>query len=204
MIRVGIVAYEAVDELDLAGLYGPLSKASGARESGGLQVMVLGPNGSFRGSGGLRMQADMGYAAPETAHLDVLALPGGRGAATASSDPQIRGLLACARQRGVPVYAVCTGALLLSDLGLLRGMTVAAHGAKATAVAREGGCRTTHGLVRDRWLVSAGGFGPGEGLKSIEVAYAILRDFAPDTVESVACRMEVWPGRPRSEVGARA
>ena len=49
------------------------------------------------------------------------------------------------------------------------------------------------GVIRDQWLVSAGGFGPRDGLKGTEIAFRLLQDLAPDLVMKVANRMELWP-----------
>lgn len=191
--RVAIVAYNGVDELDLSGVLAPLVKAGDAfLPDVKLSTEVIGP-GPFRGSAGLRMTPDVTFDGfQDVRTLDALVLPGGRGAATAAQDPGLAGLVLGARAAGVKFYAVCSGALILRDLQLLHGVRVAIHGRKRGLLSACG-CELGSGVVSDRWLVSAGGFGPRDGLKGTEIAFSVLQDLAPGSIKEVADRMELWP-----------
>ena len=193
--RVAIIAYNGVDELDLSGVLAPLIKAGGAALSDiMLSTDVIGP-GPFRGNAGLLMVPDMTFSDPYNFDtLDALVLPGGGGAATAAQDPALSGFVLGARAASVPFYAVCSGVLILRDLQLLKGLVVACH-SKKRQLLETSGCKLGSGVVRDQWLVSAGGFGPGDGLKGAEIAFRLLKDIAPDLVTPVADRMELWPQR---------
>jgi AraC family transcriptional regulator, transcriptional activator FtrA len=191
--RVAIIAYNGVDELDLSGVLAPLVKAGDTVSPGvKLRTEVVGA-GPFRGSAGLRMTPDVTFADFHDVHaLDALVLPGGRGAITAAQDAGLARFVLRARSARVPFYAVCSGALILRDLQLLRGLRVASHSQK-TQLLEASGCTLCSGVVRDQWLVSAGGFGPGDGLKGTEIAFSLLQDIAPELVMEVASRMELWP-----------
>jgi len=191
--RVAIIAYDGVDELDLAGTLAPLIKASNIDLCGvKLTTNVIG-SGPFRLSSGLLMSPDKTFSDPcDFCNLDAVVLPGGEGAATATQDPALSNFVLGARSAGVPFYAVCSGVLILRDLHLIKGLLVACHSQKTQLLATSG-CRLGSGVIRDQWLVSAGGFGPGDGLKGVELAFHLLKDMAPDLVASVAKRMELWP-----------
>jgi|CXWL01.1.fsa_nt_gi cyclohexyl-isocyanide hydratase len=189
--EVAIIAYEGVDELDLMGVLAPLRKAEEAAK-GALRTRVIGP-GSFRGGCGSLITPDQTFCDPfDFAALDALVLPGGKGAQAAVKDSHLSHFVLAARAAGAPIYAVCSGALILRDLALLKGLCVASHGQKQDLLAGAG-CTLGSGVIRDQWLVSAGGFGPGDGLKGAEVAFHVLRDLAPQLVMGVAERMELWP-----------
>lgn len=192
-LRVAIVAYDGVDELDLAGALAPLAKAGDVLlPDVELKTDVVGP-GPFQGSSGLLITPDRTFAdLCDFAALDAIVLPGGKGAATAAQDPALSGFVLGARAAGVPFYAVCSGVLILRDLHLLNGLCVAIHGQKRQLLAASG-CKVESGVVRDQWLLSAGGFGPGDGPKGAEIAFHVLQDLAPDRVRAVANRMELWP-----------
>jgi AraC family transcriptional regulator, transcriptional activator FtrA len=191
--RVAIIAYNGVDELDLSGVLAPLIKAGDATPPDvKLSTEVIGP-GPFRGSAGLQMTPDFTFADVRDVHtLDALVLPGGRGAATAAQDPGLAAFVLGARAARVPFYAVCSGVLILRDLRLLEGLHVASHSQKKQLL-ETSGCKLGSGVIRDQWLVSAGGFGPRDGLKGTEIAFSLLQDLAPDLVMKVANRMELWP-----------
>jgi len=191
--RVAIIAYNGVDELDLAGVLAPLVKAGDtARHCIELSTDVIGP-GPFRGSSNLLITPSRNFSDPyDFEALDALVVPGGKGAATAAQDPTLSSFVLGARAAGVPFYTVCSGVLILRDLHLLEGMHVANHGQKSHLLAKSG-CRIGSGVIRDQWLVSAGGFSPGDGLKGTEIAFHLLKDIAPDLVMLVANRMELWP-----------
>lgn len=190
--RVAIIAYDGVDELDLTGVLAPLIKAGSVAPLGfGLLTEVAG-SGPFRGSAGLTMTPNVAFEDVCVGTLDALVLPGGSGAATAARDPELAALVHRARAAQVPFYAVCSGVLILRDLQLIQGLLVASHGRK-TKLLEAAGCKLGSGVIRDEWLVSAGGFRSGDGLKSTEIAFRLLQDLAPELVTTVANRMEYWP-----------
>ncbi|MBV8549528.1 MAG: DJ-1/PfpI family protein [Alphaproteobacteria bacterium] len=191
--RIAIVAYDGVDELDLAGTLAPLRKASEIDEGGvTLAAEVIG-SGPFRLSSGLTVLPDVKFTMLyDFSCLDAVVLPGGRGASAAVQDTNLSNFLLSAKNASVPFYTVCSGVLILRDLHLLDGLLVACHGQKAHLLAASG-CRLGAGVIRDKWLVSSGGFAPGDGLKGVEIAFHLLRDIAPDLVAPVAAKMELWP-----------
>jgi AraC family transcriptional regulator, transcriptional activator FtrA len=191
--RVVVIAYNGVDEFDLAGVLAPLVKASELTlPDAELNIDVVA-SGPCRGSSGLRISPDRTFSDPRALEsLNALVIPGGKGAATAAEDSDLAGFVLRARAGSIPFYVVCSGLLILRDLKLLDGLVVASHAQKRQLLATSG-CRLGSGVIRDQWLVSAGGFAPGDGPKGAEIAFHLLKEIVPDTVTRVAERMELWP-----------
>jgi putative intracellular protease/amidase len=191
--RIAIVTYNGVDELDLAGVLAPLVKAGEAGlPDASLHTEIIGSS-SFRGSSGLLITPVRNFSDQvDFSTMDALVLPGGKGAATATQDAALSDFVLRARAGGVKFYAVCSGVLILRNLDLLKGLRIASHSKKRHLLAMSG-CKLGSGVIRDKWLVSAGGFNPGDGLKGVEIAFQILKDLAPGLVMPVADRMELWP-----------
>lgn len=188
MTRVGILAYEGVDELDLVGVFGPLSKAAQCREHDArLEVILTGPRPAFLCSGGIRMEG----AAPleELMTCAALVVPGGRGAEHAAANTVVLNAVRRATERGTALFTVCTGALLVAAAGVRPGR-IAVHSNKHHALRAFTSAEISHGLIRDPELVSIGGR-PGPGVKSVDMAFEVLRQFAPECVPCVAGRMEL-------------
>lgn len=99
MTWVGVLAYEGVEELDLAGVVAPLTKAAQCTQhNSGLRVLTAGPAPEVTGSnglviGGLRTLAALSSCA-------AVVLPGGRGAEEAAASPLLRQTVAEAAARG--------------------------------------------------------------------------------------------------------
>jgi putative intracellular protease/amidase len=191
--HVAVLAYPGVDELDLAGVFTPLAKAAQSLHlATPFEVLVISP-GLVTGRHGLRLEGQLDVRAVAPAALAALVLPGGPGAAAAGRDPQVARMIGAAVAAGVPTYAVCSGVTILGELGLLRGRRVGVHTAKASSTAAAYGCRPARGLIRDGGLVSAGGDPARLGLKAVEIAFAVLADLAPETIDEVAARLETGP-----------
>lgn len=189
-VRIGIVAYDGVDELDLVGVYAPLAKV--ASTSPDLQVQVVGTSPSISGSNGMSLRADQLWASPSSAlRFDALVIPGGAGAARAAAAP-LADMIRAHHKAHLPIYTVCSGALLLGELGLLEGKRVAFHARKGDTLAERYGCVVSTGVIRDTWLTSAGGFTDGSRLKAVEIALNVLHDFAPAALPAVEERIECW------------
>ncbi|MGK4580986.1 DJ-1/PfpI family protein [Kitasatospora sp. HPMI-4] len=196
VIEVVLLAYPQVDELDLFGGYSVLAKAaslSGESSRGPrLDVRIVASEPQVTGSGGVRFAVDDGLDAAATA--GVVVVPGGRGAQNASAEPELTDLLRAADARGAAIYAVCSGALLVAGAGLARERRIAVHHTKGDLLRSYPVGEVAQGLVRDGRIRSVGG-DPSTSVKSVDLAFQILADFAPELVEPVSTRMETTPGR---------
>ncbi|WP_433045205.1 GlxA family transcriptional regulator [Dactylosporangium sp. CS-033363] len=131
--RVVIAIFDGVQSLDVTG---PLEVLAGANVGAGsdqYQIWIGGIDGRpVRTSSGLQILPDGPLAAARPA--DLLIVPGGDG--TRTTDPR---LVAWLRERGPEakrLAAVCTGAFLLAEAGLLDGRQVTTHWDKCATLAR--------------------------------------------------------------------
>jgi transcriptional regulator GlxA family with amidase domain len=123
-----LLAFDGVQSLDLTG---PLEVFTGA----GHAVTVASPGGGrVRTSSGLAIAPDADLYALD-GPLDTLLVPGGSGARAAVGDAALVGWLRSAAPRARRVAAVCTGAFLLAEAGLLDGRRVTTHWAWCDALA---------------------------------------------------------------------
>ncbi|HVO17660.1 MAG TPA: DJ-1/PfpI family protein [Anaeromyxobacter sp.] len=130
-LRVGILAYQKVEVLDLAGPFEVFSTANrvASRRTPGkpapFSVWVVAEGaGPVRARGGLTLLPD--FTTANHPPLDVLLVPGG------VHEPQLEnpGLIAWIARQGLAaelVASVCTGAFLLARAGLLAGVEVTTH-----------------------------------------------------------------------------
>ena len=196
-LSVMIVAYHGVDELDLFGAYVPLAKAGAHAPRGqGLAVAIAAAEREVVGSHGVPVRAARSLGDLPAANAVVV--PGGRGARAASRDQRYVQALARAYRAGAALYAVCSGSFLIAGAGLARGRALAVHAAKRHQLAELGGCQVTESLVRDGRICSIGGT-RDRRVKSVDIAFQVLRDWLPDAVEPVAQRLETEPGGPALE-----
>jgi transcriptional regulator GlxA family with amidase domain len=195
-----ILAYPGVNELDLFGAYAVLAKAAGRTEvatahpgdTRGVEVRIAGDAAEVTGSGGARIGVQAGLDALVTA--DAVVVPGGGGAAAAAGDSRLTSALREAYGSGARLYGVCSGTLVLAAAGVTRGRTVAVHHAKRDLLAGAPAGEVTSGLVTHGRITTVGG-DVSTSVKSVDLAFQLLADFAPHLVDAVGDRLEVRPGR---------
>ncbi len=186
-VRVVVLAYPRVDELDLFGAYSVLTKAAPR-----FDVCIAAREEQITGSGGVTFAVGADLAA--VASADAVVVPGGRGAVDAAADDELREVLRAAGSGGAAVYGVCSGALLIAAAGLADGRKVAVHHAKQDLLRAHPVGAVVSGLVRDGRVSTVGG-DHRDSVKSVDLAFALLADFAADLVEPISTRMETRPGR---------
>jgi AraC family transcriptional activator FtrA len=190
--RVAILAYDGVDELDLAGVYVPLAKAAQARSPRFcIRPVLAGVTRRVRGSSGLMLAGIRPLGALERAHAVVI--PGGPGVRAIAGHAHVAAMLRRLADRDVPLYAVCSGVFLLAALGLTRGRAVAVHNGKRAELLALGVGRIGVGYVHDGSIRSIGGVPDSPYVKSVELSFQILRELCPEAIAYVAGRLETWP-----------
>ena len=139
--QVAILLYPGVQSLDVTG---PLEVFIGARrliEHAGrrersYEVRTLSRDGGpLRTSSGLTITPD-GRLRDAPARIDTLIVPGGRGSRQAAADGAIVEWISSSASTARRTAAVCTGALLLAEAGLLAGRRATTHWASAEELAR--------------------------------------------------------------------
>jgi transcriptional regulator GlxA family with amidase domain len=124
-LRIGILVFDDVEELDVVGPYDVLSmwaEFSDLRP----QVVIFSPDGlGVRCAKGLRIVPDHG--ADDVGPLHVLVHPGGRGTRALAADSAHLEWVRSMRATTPLMTSVCTGALVFAAAGLLAGRPATTH-----------------------------------------------------------------------------
>jgi transcriptional regulator GlxA family with amidase domain len=127
-----IVAYDGVELLDLAGPSTVFAAAASVRKEARYKITIAGPKPGLAATWcGLRMHATRRL--DDVRKIDTLVVPGAFRVATAPIERSLVDAVARAAKRARRVAAVCTGAFVLAEAGLLRGKRVTTHWAGCAA-----------------------------------------------------------------------
>jgi transcriptional regulator GlxA family with amidase domain len=198
-MRVDLVVFEGVEELDVFGPYEVLRL--GAAMGADLQCSLVSNRheGLIHAAHGARFAAD----APFEPGAEVLVVPGGgwvsrraTGAFAEAERGELLTQLASSRSLGTRLVAgVCTGTMLLARAGLTRGRRATTHHSAQEELAALGAEVVGARVVDDGDLVTCGGVTSG-----IDLALWLLeREFSPVIAEKVATEIEYRPERPRRD-----
>ncbi|MFD7963375.1 DJ-1/PfpI family protein [Streptomyces zaomyceticus] len=190
-LRVHVVLFDGVEELDFAAPYEVLSAAGffSERPVEVRYVSSAGP-GTVTAAYGTEVRLEHPWA-PERA--DLLVVPGGGYARR--DGPGVwaeidRGILpralAAAVRPGLTVGALCTGVMLLAAAGLTRGRPCTTHHRARADLERQGGVLKRARVVDDGDLVTAGGVTSG-----LELAlWLVRRELGPDAANGLETMLE--------------
>ena len=148
--RIAILIYPGVQSLDLTGpleVFATAQQMLSARRDvvaghaeerldGGYEIRIVAPTReALRTSSGMTLMADL--AIDEASEpIDTLIVAGGSGRARATREPGLLEWIRCVSRSARRTTAVCTGAFLLADAGLLDGRRATTHWAFASELAR--------------------------------------------------------------------
>lgn len=184
-MRVGILLFDGVEELDAMGVYEVLAKAKQLHPQLDLTVRTRARKETITAALGMKLlahdvRADFG-------DLDLLIVPGGPGRKEVVKDAGfLDGLLAFGTEK--PIASVCTGAVILKEAGLLAGRRVTTH-ASARDELRDVATVVEDRVVDDDLITTAGGVSA-----SIDLGLHLLRKyFDAELADEVAARIE-YPG----------
>ncbi|MFI7355688.1 DJ-1/PfpI family protein [Streptomyces avidinii] len=190
-LRVHVVMYEGVEELDFAAPHEVFCAARffTDREVDVRYVTAGGP-GTVRAAYGTRVAVD-GAWDPRTA--DVLLVPGG-GYARPDAPGVRAGIrsgvlprkLAEAVRPGLTIGAVCTGTMLLAAAGLTANRPCTTHHRARPDLEKQGGLLKNARVVDDGDLVTAGGITSGVDL----ALWLVRRELGADAATSVEAMLE--------------
>lgn len=189
--RILVVLYDEVQSLDVTG---PVEVFAGAEQARpGSYTIRSGSIGGLpvRTSSGLRLVPDEDLDAAGA--VDVLLVPGGNG--TRVSDPRLVAWLRGAAANATRVAAVCTGAFLLAEAGLLDGRRATTHWNYAATLARRFPRVTVEPepiFVRDGAVWTSAGVTAG-----IDLALAVVEeDHGRDLALQIARHLVMFVRRP--------
>jgi transcriptional regulator GlxA family with amidase domain len=188
-VRIGILLFDGVEELDVVGVWEVLRKAKQLHPALNLSVITRATKESIACALGLTILAH--EVKRDLSDLDLLVVPGGPGRKDVIAD---RGLLEKIAEFGrtKPVASVCTGALILQSAGLLAGRRATTH-----FLSREE--LTEADVVTDRVVVDGRVITAGGVSASIDLGLRILEmNFGAELADEVAARIEyvAAPGKP--------
>jgi transcriptional regulator GlxA family with amidase domain len=186
---VEVVVFDGFDELDAIGPHEVLVNASQLGADLRVRLVTLEPAEEVVGSHGLRVRPD-GVLEGAT---DLVVVPGGgwndraeRGAWAEAQRGALPEAIARLQAGGSTVAAICTGGMLLSAAGLLRGRPATTHHG-AVEELREAGAEVVEArVVDDGDIVTAGGVTSGIDLG----LWLVEREFGKELADKVATEME--------------
>src|SRR5215211_1769508 len=184
-IRVGMVLFPDLTQLDLTGPYEVFARIPGAEVH--LVARTLEP---VRSEFGLTIAPTSSLeSAPQ---MDVLFVPGGKGIGGAIEDEQLIAFLQRQAQGAKWITAVCTGALVLGAAGLLRGYRATTHWLSLDLLPLLGADAVRQRVVRDRNRVTGAGVTAG-----IDFGLALAAElFGPAAAQRIQLAIEYAPAPP--------
>ncbi|MGP8124861.1 MAG: DJ-1/PfpI family protein [Nitrososphaerales archaeon] len=186
MVRnVGIVVFDGVEELDFVG---PLEVfgSAGRLHPTSFNVFTVGVSGEqVKCTNGLQVVAD--YTLKNCPKVDVLVIPGGRGARREMHNPELLEFVKKASRGADLVASVCTGAMVLASAGLLKGKKATTHWSSLEQLRKFPGVSVQHRrYIRQGNIITSAGISAG-----IDMALYVVAQFQGDAFKKkTARRME--------------
>lgn len=184
-IRIGMVVFPGLTNLDYAGPLEVFSKLRGA------EVHILSKTLDLVEAEGPSVIRPTTRLADAPA-MDVLFVPGGPGQVDVMDDDQLISFVARQGAAARWVTAVCTGSLVLGAAGLLQGYRAACHWMSLDQLSLFGAIPTAERVVVDRNRVTGGGVTAG-----IDFGFALAaRLFDETTARRLQLALEYAPAPP--------
>ncbi|MBH5333275.1 DJ-1/PfpI family protein [Streptomyces pactum] len=162
MTTYGLLIFDDAEELDFVGPWEVFTVSSMLRDGVDTAVLIAEKSGPLRCSKGMRVLPDHTFG--DHPPLDVLLIPGGRGAReTEPHNPVVTGWIGRTAGQVSWVSSVCTGAVLLHAAGPARGRRVATHWSYEDALEARGDVTVVRDAryVVDRNLITSQGVSAG-------------------------------------------
>jgi len=165
-MRVEILIYPGFDELDAVAPFEVLQQARRRGAAFQTRMVGLAGAGDIRAANGLWVRAEAGLA--EDGPPGLVIVPGGgwgarspQGAWAEAQRPEIPAAIRQLHRGGATLAAVCTGAMLLSAAGLLRGRHATTHHVALEELRAQGAELVEARVVDDGDIITAGGVSSG-------------------------------------------
>jgi transcriptional regulator GlxA family with amidase domain len=193
--RVGILIFPAVEVLDFCGPYEVFSVARldeerRRTESSPFEVLLVAETRDpVVATGGLRVIPD---ATLETCPpLDILVVPGGWGTRAAMSNQRVLKWIAERAREIETLTSVCTGAMLLGQIGLLDGRRATTHWRSLELMRQSFPSVTVEDklhVVEDGQVLTSAGISAG-----IDMALRVVARYCGETVGRATARHMEYP-----------
>ena len=193
--RVGILVFPNVEVLDFCGPYEVFSvtrldEDRRREESSPFEVLLLAESADpVVATGGLRVIPD---ATLETCPpLDVLVVPGGWGTRKEISNERVLTWIAARAKEVETLTSVCTGAMLLGQVGLLDGRRATTHWRSLDWMRQSFPAVTVEGklhVVEDGNVLTSAGISAG-----IDMALRVVARYFGETVGRATARHMEYP-----------
>ncbi|ADB35699.1 ThiJ/PfpI domain protein [Kribbella flavida DSM 17836] len=186
-MRIEILVFDGVDELDVLGPYEAWSLAAGQSD---LEVVLVGLDGpaEITGNHGLQFKAPEGLGVP-----NAVLVPGGGWLTRAEQGAWAearRGVLPARLAELAPeldwIGSVCTGSMLLAEAGLLKGRPATTNHSAWPELEAFGVELKKNRVVDDGTVVTSGGITAGLDL----ALHIVERKISPDVADQVADSLE--------------
>lgn len=186
-MRIGILLFDGVEELDAVGVYEVLAKAKQVHPTLDLTVRFRALKEEITGALGMKFLAH--EVRRGVSDLDLVIVPGGPGRGDVIKDAELlKTLLDFGTEK--PIASVCTGALILMAAGLLAGRKATTH-RDAMEELRTVADATETRVVEDGLVTTAGGV-----TASIDLGLHLLeKHFGPELAREIKERIE-YVGHP--------
>jgi cyclohexyl-isocyanide hydratase len=205
-LNIGSLLFEGIDQIDSTGLFEVLSRIPNA--SYRIYGKTAAPARDLKGLW-LTPDAIMADAPP----LDVLHVPGGFGQEALMEDAEVLGWIRRQASGACSIFSVCTGALLCSAAGLLKGRRATTHWASFHLLPFFGPIPVNERVVVDGAFVFAAGVTAGIQLHMVyapeppfdsgtpETAPAAILEQARRSVRTITAQREQTARRVAARLG---
>jgi transcriptional regulator GlxA family with amidase domain len=193
--RIGILIYDNVTMIDVAGPADVFSHANGFGAD--YETVLVSADGhNVKASNGLTLTAELPAAG--AGHLDTVVVPGAYGMISKPFEPALTDAVISLTTGAERIASVCTGSFLLAQVGLLDYRQATTHWTRAEQFAKVFPLVRVDAealFVRDGNIITSAGVSSG-----IDLALAIVEDdFGPQVARQVARQMVVFLQRPGSQ-----
>jgi cyclohexyl-isocyanide hydratase len=183
-LTIVLPIYDGVTHLDFTGPHQVFVRLPNAK------VLVASLGGQPVCADGLQFSALANL--EEIAVCDVLCVPGGAGCVAALEDERFLKQISRLSQSARYITSVCTGSLILGAAGLLAGKHATSHWAFRDLLPLFGAIRSDERVVRDGYVITAGGVTAG-----IDFSLTLIAELAgKDLAQSIQLGLEYAPDPP--------